>query len=133
MSRYLEMMVDGTLESVADRAFRAFKSIGRVEEHDPRSYVEGTIRVEGVPAFVTVEWLPRGERVRLDIAASSDDTLNRAADVAMYRFAHAYKETNWFAGPVRQRAFTPAQMIGLGVFGLILALIAGALVLSGQR
>ncbi len=54
--------------------------------------MEGKIYSDGWPAYVTVEFRPYrdGERTMLDISATSGDTLNRAADEAMYRFGRTF-------------------------------------------
>jgi hypothetical protein len=124
MSRYLEIAVDGTLERVAERAHRAFRAVGRVATHDPQSCVAGTIRVDGIPASVTVAWVPAGDRIKLDIAATSHDTLSKAADSALYRFARSYKDVGWPEEnpPTNLR---PTLLIALGVLGMAIALIFG--------
>jgi hypothetical protein len=89
----MELVSADTTEIVSKRAYTAFRRIGKVLEYKPAEFVEGRIFVNGWPALVTVEWRPHrdGERVCVDIAATSNDELSRAADEAMYRFARAFK------------------------------------------
>jgi hypothetical protein len=91
----MEIVSPDALDVVSRRAYTAFRRIGKVLEYNPTEFVEGRIYVNGWPALVTVEWRPHrdGERVCVDIAASSNDELNRAADEAMYRFASEFKST----------------------------------------
>src|SRR5690349_17977571 len=94
MSRVMEIISPDPPEIVAKKAYIAFKRVrGRVLEYNPANFVEGKVYVGNVPAFMTVEWIPHrdGERVRVDISATSGDELNRSADIAMYRFADAFK------------------------------------------
>jgi hypothetical protein len=94
MSRVMEIVSPDPPEIVAKKAYIAFKRIrGRVQEYNPSEFVEGKVYIGGTPAFMTVEWKRHrdGQRMRLDISATSGDELNRSADVALYRFMDAFK------------------------------------------
>ncbi len=93
MSRVMELVTEDSADLVAKRAYTAFRKIGKVHEYKPQSHVEGKVYIDGWPALLTVEWRPHrdGVRVRLDISATSADTLSRAADEAMYKFAEMFK------------------------------------------
>jgi hypothetical protein len=93
MSRVMEIVSADTLEVVSKRVYTAFRRIGKVLEYKPTEFIEGRIFVNGWPALVTVEWRPHrdGKRVCVDIAATSNDELSRAADEAMYRLAREFK------------------------------------------
>ena len=93
MSRVMEIVSADPADLVARRAHRAFKRIGKIDEYDPNTFVEGRVTVDGYTAYMTVEWkLHRDQqRMKLDIAASSNDTLSRAADSAMYLFLETFK------------------------------------------
>lgn len=89
----MELVTHDSLEAASQRAYTAFRRIGRVKEYNSETHVAGRIFVDGWPAEVRVEWLPyREEQVRVDIAATSQGDLSRAADAAMYRFADAFKQ-----------------------------------------
>jgi hypothetical protein len=133
MSRYLELSVDGTMERVGERALRAFRRIGRVRSHDLLgAQIQGIIRIDGEPADVRISWRPGREgRVRVDIAASSDDTLSQAADSALYTYASTYKSVGW-PDPVRDRQErTQRQLkITIGTLGIILAMALAYILLK---
>jgi hypothetical protein len=124
MSRYLELSVEGPLERVGERALRAFRRIGKVTQPDiATSQIEGIVKVDGEPANVRVSWKSGREgRVRIEIAASSNDTLNQAADSALYTYASAYKAVGW-PDPERDRLEEKQRqlrMIGLSIAGVLL-------------
>lgn len=89
----MEIVTYDTPEIVSQRAHEAALRIGKVLEYKPAEFVEAKVYTDGYPALLTVEWHPHrdGERIRLDISASSRDELSRAADSALYRFADAFK------------------------------------------
>jgi hypothetical protein len=89
----MEIVSADPADLVARRAHKAFRRIGKVDEYDAASFVEGRVNVDGYTAYMTVEWKPHrdGERVKVDIAASSNDSLSRAADSAMYLFLDTFK------------------------------------------
>jgi hypothetical protein len=88
----MEIVTHDPLEIVAKRARKAFLRIGKVDEYDSAAALQGRVGINGYTAFVTVEWAPHKERVKLDIRARSDDELSRVADQAMYRFLEVFKE-----------------------------------------
>jgi hypothetical protein len=128
MSRYLELSVDGTMERVGERALRAFKRIGRVKQQDlPGAQIAGVIRIDGEPAEVRISWKPGREgRVRIDIAATSDDTLSQAADSALYTYASSYKAVGW-PNPERDRQERRQRLLKVGG-GLLSVVLLGALI-----
>ena len=89
----MEIVTYDSMEIVSLRAHEAALRIGKVLEYKPAEFVEAKVYTDGYPALLTVEWHPHrdGERIRLDISASSRDELSRAADSALYRFADAFK------------------------------------------
>jgi hypothetical protein len=89
----MEIVTYDSPEIVSLRAHEAALQIGRVLEYQPTEFVEAKVYSDGYPALLTVEWRPHrdGERIRLDISATSRDELSRAADAALYRFADAFK------------------------------------------
>jgi hypothetical protein len=127
MSRYLELSVDGTMERVGERALRAFRRIGKVKEQDlSAGKIAGIIRIDGEPADVRISWRPGREgRVRMDIAASSDDTLSQAADSALYTYASTYKSVGW-PNPERDRQEQTQKQLKLAV-GTVAVILAGVL------
>lgn len=127
MSRYLELSVEGTMERVGERALRAFRRIGRVAQSDLTTpNIKGTIKVDGELADVRISWKPGREgRIRIEIAASSDDTLSRAADGALYAYASAYKTAGW-PDPERDRLERRQQLLRIGA-GVVAALLLGTL------
>ena len=131
MSRILEIVSHDPMDIVSKRAYRAFKRIGRVDEYDPEQFIEGRINVDGYTAFVTIEWRKHRdtERVRLDIAASSNDTLSRAADQAMYLFAHTFKEISPEDLDKKESIITP-KLVMLSVAGLVVAAGVAAFLLK---
>jgi hypothetical protein len=133
MSRYLEMSVEGTLEGVGERIQRAFRKVGKVQTFDAsKGQIAGVIRVSGEPADVRVSWYPgRENRIRIDIAATSDDTLSQAADSALYTFASSYKAVGW-PNPERDRRERWAQLLRRGGMALaaVLALSLAYLLLA---
>lgn len=104
----MEIVTYDSMEIVSMRAHEAALRIGKVLEYKPAEFVEAKVYTDGYPALLTVEWRPHrdGERIRLDISASSRDELSRAADSALYRFADAFKAIREEDLPVlaRQRA-----------------------------
>jgi hypothetical protein len=92
MSRYLEISVDGPLNLVTERAERAFSWIGKIDHVDTHR-IEGVIKIDGEPAYVTVTLLSpkKNNRIPIEIKATSHDRLSRAADSALFKFANAYK------------------------------------------
>lgn len=136
MSRYLEMSVEGGLEAVGERIHRAFRKVGRVQKFAPtEGQIEGIIKAGGEPASVRVSWYPgRENRIRIDIAATSDDTLSQAADSALYTFAGSYKAVGW-PNPERERQerkelWLRRTRIGLGTV-LVLGVLYGVLAKAG--
>ncbi|WP_395095131.1 hypothetical protein [Armatimonas sp.] len=125
MSRYLELSVDGTVERVGERALRAFRRIGKVEQHDlPAALIAGIIKVDGEPASVQISWKPGREgRVRIEIAANSYDTLSQAADSALYTYASAYKAAGW-PDPERDRRERQQNLLRISGGFLALLLLA---------
>jgi hypothetical protein len=94
MSRFLEIVSPDSREIVAKKAYIAFRRIrGKVLEYNPEHFVEGKVYIGPTPAFLVVEWVTHkdGQRIRLDISATSGDELSKAADVAMFRFSDAFK------------------------------------------
>ena len=94
MSRVMEIVSPDSPEIVAKKVYIAFRRIrGRVYEHNPSQFVEGKVYIGHTPALMTIEWKRHrdGQRMLVDISASSGDELNRSADVAMYRFLDAFK------------------------------------------
>ena len=124
----MEVVVDDSLEIAARRAHKAFKRIGKIDEFDATSHMEGRIYSGGYPARVKIHWQMHRDnvRVRLDIAATSHDGLSRAADTAMYRFARTYKEVD----PARLEVRDPSGLSGRSVFLFLLCLI-GVLIVGG--
>lgn len=130
MSRYLELTVSGTLDAVAERSRRAFRSIGRVRHFDPESCVEGILRTEGHPVRVTVRWGPArtAGQIHLDIRASTRTLQFRDADDALYDFVRAYRDTDWpdpEADRIRHRRRITGLAVagGLGLIALVAAVI----------
>ena len=127
------MTVDGTMDRVGERALRAFRRVGKVQQVDlPSAQIEGVIKIDGNLAQTRVTWRPEGEsRSRLDIAASSEDTLNRAADSALYTYARSYKAVGW-PDPERDRLEQKQQRttVAIGAF-LLLALSYGLFIAAG--
>jgi hypothetical protein len=125
MSRYLEMSVEGIPERVGERALRAFRRIGKIQRADLSSaIIEGTIKIHGEVAHTRVTWRPEGDsRSRLDIAASSDDTLNRAADSALYTYARTYKAIGW-PDPEKDRLEQKQRRAHIGKLALV-AIVLG--------
>lgn len=127
MSRYLELSVDGTVERVGERALRAFRRTGKVQQYDlGAAAINGIIKVDGEPALVRISWRPGREgRVRIEIAASSDDILSQAADSALYTYASAYKAVGW-PDPAREQ-WERQQLLLRISGGLCAALLLAAL------
>ena len=123
MSRYLELSVEGDMERVGERALRAYRRLGKVTQHDlTNGQIVGIIKVEGEPADVTIIWKPgRTGRIKMEIAANSDDLLNRAADSAMYTYASTYKAVGW-PNPERDRKEHRQKQLRIGgsIFAVIL-------------
>jgi hypothetical protein len=115
------------MASVGERAHRAFRRIGRVGQCDlPSAKIAGVIKIDGEPANVRISWKPGREgRVRIEVAASSDDTLNRAADSALYTYASTYKAVGW-PNPERDRRERRQKWLRIGG-GIVLLLLAGSL------
>jgi hypothetical protein len=128
MSRYLELSVDGTVETVGERALRAFRRVGRVTQQDLAvAHIEGTIRIDGEPARMKISWKPGREgRVRVEIAANSNDTLSQAADSALYTYASAYKAVGW-PDPERDRRELLQRQLRIGT-GMVALVLLGVLV-----
>ena len=122
MSRYLELSVEGTMERVGERALRAFRRIGKVAQHDLNAaQIVGVIKIDGEPADIRISWRPgRTGRIRIEIAATSDDTLNRAADSALYTYASTFKAIGW-PNPERDRRERQQKLwrLVLGSVGLL--------------
>lgn len=128
MSRYLEMTVEGSTDRVGERALRAFRRVGRVQRVDlSEAQIEGVIRIGGEPAQTRVSWRQEGDhRSRLDIAATSDDTLSRAADSALYTYARSYKAVGW-PDPERDRIESRKRLVKFSIGGALgVALLLGA-------
>lgn len=123
----MEIVTYDSMEIASKRAHEAALRIGRVIEYKPEEFVEAKVYTNGYPALLTVEWhLHRdGERIRLDISASSRDELSRAADSALYRFADAFKAIREEDLPVlaQQRSRNRVLLI-------IAAIICGIFILS---
>ena len=115
----MELVTADTLELASQRAYTAFRRIGRVKEYQADSFVKGKIYIDGWPAQVQVEWLPyrNGAQVRLDIAATSDDELNRAADEAMYKFVAEFKNVN------QDNLLKPSKTSATVIFAIASALL----------
>jgi hypothetical protein len=131
----MEIVTADTPEVVSKRVYTAFRRVGRVLEYKPSEFVEGRIFVHGWPALVTVEWRPHrdGERVCVDIAATSNDELSRAADEALYRFAREFRNVGpddtaeprpfpkkaivWIAMAILLTSGIAALLLGLPPFG----------------
>lgn len=112
------------MERVGERALRAFRRIGKVRHHDlPGASIEGVIKIDGEPADVRISWRPGREgRVRVDIAASSDDTLSQAADSALYTYASAYKSVGW-PNPERDRQELRQKQLKIGAAALSVVML----------
>lgn len=91
MSRVMEIVCDDPTEIVAKRARKAFVRIGKIDAYDAEKSLRGRVGIDGYTAYLTVEWVPHKDRIRVDIRARSDDELSRAADQSMYRFLDAFK------------------------------------------
>lgn len=130
MSRYLEMSVEGAPENVAERIQRAYRKVGKIQSLDlKQGKVEGIIKESGEPAYVRVTWYPgRENRIRIDIAATSDDTLSQAADRALYTFASSYKAVGW-PNPERDRQERRELLLKRGGLALALLLVVTLLYL----
>jgi hypothetical protein len=123
MSRYLELSVEGDMERVGERALRAYRRLGKVTQQDlTKGQIVGIIKIEGEPADVTITWKPgRAGRIKMEVAANSEDILNRAADSAMYTYASTYKAVGW-PNPERdrqERKLKQLRIVG-GIFATIL-------------
>lgn len=129
----MEIVTHDSLEIVSQRAYEAVRKIGRVIEFDPSRFVEGKVYVNGYPALLTVEWKMHrdGERVRVDISATSNDELSRAADSTLYRFAEAFKsiQADDLILLPRQRAVRRAIMTGV-LLGILVVALTGAFFLG---
>ena len=123
----MEIVSGDPADIVARRAYKAFRRIGKVDEYDPAHFVEGRIYIDGYTAYVTVEWNPYKERMRLDIAASSNDELSRVADQAMYSFAHTFKEIAPEDLDTPDPRFSPRALALMGVGVIVLAGLAAAM------
>ena len=133
MSRYLELSVEGTAERVGERALRAFKRIGKVTDQDAAaSQIAGVIKVYGEPADVRISWKSGQEgRMRIEIAATSYDTLSQAADSALYAYARSYKAVGWHSAPADSSANKKRQRYLIGgaiAAALLLTLVLGFIV-----
>ena len=122
MSRYLELSVEGDMERVGERALRAYRRLGKVTKNNlANGQIVGIIKIDGEPADVIITWKPgRAGRIKMEVAASSEDTLNRAADSAMYTYASTYKAVGW-PNPERERQEHKQKQLRMG--GSILAVI----------
>lgn len=130
MSRVMEIVSSDPADIVARRAHTAFRRIGRIDEYDPASFVEGRVSIDGYTAYMTVEWKPHRDqqRVKLDIAATSNDTLSRAADSAMYMFLDTYKTITPADLEKPDPIITPKKVFtALFVLALIAVVVAYAL------
>ena len=134
MSRVMEVVVDDPLEIAARRAHRAFKRIGKVDEYEPATHMEGRIYSNGYPARVKIRWAMHRDnrRVRLDISATSYDSLSRAADTAMYRFARTYKDVDPARLDFRDSTALSFRTVVLFLVCLITLLVIGGIVLGRQ-
>ncbi len=129
----MEIVTYDSMEIVSLRAHEATLRIGKVLEYKPTEFVEAKVYTDGYPALLTVEWHPHrdGERIRLDISASSRDVLSRAADSALYRFADAFKSIHEEDLPIlaqrrsRRRVLIIAGAIFGGIFLLAAAQVLG--------
>lgn len=129
----MEVVTHDSLEVTAQRAYEAYRKVGKVLEFDPKSYVEGKIYMDGYPALLTVEWTKHrdGERVRVDVSASSNDELSRAADAALYRYLGAFKQMTpelleqLPRKRARNRAFVVVGLVALGAVGATAAHLLG--------
>jgi hypothetical protein len=131
MSRVMEIVSPDSPEVVAKKVYIAFRRIrGRVYEYDPSLFVEGKVYIGSTPALMTIEWKRHrdGQRMLVDIAASSGDELNRSADVALYRFLDAFKTVTDedTLRPLTDPRRTAAMIIaGLAVTGVTAAYFLG--------
>ena len=130
----MEVVVDDSLEIAARRAHKAFKRIGKIDEYDAASHLEGRIYSNGYPARVKVRWGAHRDtvRVRLDITATSHDGLSRAADTAMYRFARTYKEVDPLTLDEADRVGPSARFVFLFVLCVLGVLILGGVIWGRQ-
>lgn len=131
----MELITPDSLEATSKRSYVAFRRIGRVKEYNSESHIVGKVFVDGWPAEMRVEWNPyRDELVRIDIAATSDGDLSRAADAAMYRFANAFKHVT-IADFTPPRKPLPVSIIvvilGMALVALIVAYALHILPFSG--
>jgi hypothetical protein len=126
MSRYLELSVEGNMERVGERALRAFRRLGKVAKHDLNTaQIAGVIKIDGEPADVRISWREgRSGRVRIEIAASSEDTLSRAADSALYTYASTFKAVGW-PNPERDRRERRQKLWRLALGGIGILLLSG--------
>lgn len=125
----MEIVTPDDLAATSKRAYNTFRQIGKIHEYQPNKFVEGKIYSNGWPAYVVVEFRPYrdGERTMLDISATSGDTLNRAADEAMYRFGRTFS-----ALPI-EKCVEPRRIgkhgspaVGIITFGIAISAIAAA-------
>ena len=124
MSRFLEITVAGNPNAVAERAYRAFRTVGRVRQWEPEASLSGVIRVDGYPTWVTVTWKPvrDSEQVHVDISARSDDRLSQVADRALYRFVRAYRAVGWPDPAARPGVHAP-RWVSITLILLLMAAI----------
>lgn len=125
MSRILEIDTSDSVEVASVRAFTAFRRVGRVLDYDAAGSIEGKIYVRAEPAFVVVEWTADKNRTRIDISATSGDSLNRAADEAMYLFARTFKAVTPqdFVDPVTTQRKDAVRRWSIGIV-VVLAVLA---------
>jgi len=130
----MEIVTPDAADVVSKRVYVAFRRIGKVLEYNPTEFVEGRIYVNGWPALVTVEWRPHrdGKHVCVDIAATSNDQLNRAADEAMYRFAHEFTSTrdSDFDLPNARPRLPSGKAVGWTLLALLLTAALAAFLLG---
>jgi hypothetical protein len=133
MSRVMELVTQDSLEVTAQRAYEAYRRVGKVLEYDPAGHVEGKIYIDGYPALLTVEWKTHrdGQRVQLDVSATSNDELSRAADGALYRYLGAFKKVTpeelaeLPKRRARNRAFAVVGLVAFGAVGAVVAHFLG--------
>lgn len=120
MSRFLEFPVSGTVDTVPERARRAFRKAGRIRSFDKEAGIKGQIRADSHRAEVTVLWrsAPSEGQVMMEVRAVTDGFSNRSADSALYAFVRAYRDTDW-PDPVADAAAARRRLIRACVASVI--------------